>query len=181
MTNGERGRAVFPPGEPVEWVQPSRFRREWELRIRGQRIARMVPRRRIGWDLTAESPAGHWAVRRLWPLGAELRSAREAEWPDEGVSPVARFKGGLVGSGTVWTDADELSWKRRFRPFRPGAFDLETASGFPLLTVERRLSLFKFEGTISLTDSGRRHPQIEPLVILSWAIALAAARRAARG
>lgn len=169
MVSIEKGRfADFRSREPLHWTQPRRFHRGWELHAGDRVIGRLAPRRWYGTALVAESPSGAWTiVERMW--GPEIRRGDEPE-------ALAIYRSLFMLHGRVTLGADEMEWHCRSW-FRQNAYELLNASEFPLLRVETRHSLLKMEGTIRVEDAGRRHPQIEALVIFSWALILMSRRR----
>lgn len=185
-------------GGTLEWTQRKWSKRFWELRLGERVVARMSPRRWYGSDLRIEmgavderaprstsaprhgasDPANGWAVRQRWSGAVELRAVSGADWPADTREPLVTFQPRLLGRGVVRIGADEFSWRRRFHAFRLDSFELLNASDFPLLRIERRWAPLRVGGSITTDDTGRRHPRIEGLLMLSWALAVMSSREA---
>lgn len=167
----KRERLELVPGETLRFTQPHPIRRGWKL-LRGEReIATLAPLNWFGRSFRAASPGGEWEIRTRWFGRTGLFRAGAGE-------PVATYQPGFFRGGKVTIGNDVLGWRHPIHVFGLDPFELRNASDFPLLRVEPRFSPLKLEGNITVEDTGRRHPQIEALIVLSWALA-AMARRAA--
>jgi hypothetical protein len=161
--------------EPLRWTQPRRFQRGWELWSGNHRLATLASEGPF-WNprLVATSPGGTWHVDREW-TGVDLRRAGAEQ-------ALVEFRG-LYGifttQGQIRIGEEAFTWRTRLHLLRWSSFELRNASDFPLLAIEPRLTLLRYEGTLTLEDAGRRHAHIEPLAMLAWALAVAALRRAA--
>lgn len=154
--------------EPLRWTQPRRWHRGWELWSGDRVIATLAPSSTIvlklfrSTRLVATSPGGEWECLTRW-RGSELRRPGQAE-------PVIEFRGTwslFKYRGRVTVGADELEWRTGVHLFRRTSFELLSASEFPLVQVEPRGAGLRLEGTITITDTGRRHGQIEALTMFA--------------
>lgn len=152
----------------LEWRQPRRGRRSWELVADGEVVATVSWRGpwRGGW--IAHAAGSDWQVDHGF-LG-RCRIVRDGE-----ATPVATSRRWGFRSVQIQRASGEtLIWRRV--GFIRSEHRLENREGFPLFTLQRRRGFLRREGRLVLEDAGRGLPDMVPLVLLCWTLSLLEAR-----
>jgi hypothetical protein len=174
LTDAPRTEAFeVPRGQTLEWNQPSVWRTFWRMSLAGREIATLRRKGWVGWTHAAESPSGRWTLRYGWIDNLRLFTEGSSD-------AVVTYKSGWLGSGRILlAGGEELRWRRMgFSGFGTGTREIQNADELPLLRFRYRRDLFRMGGTIEVEDLGRRHPRLEALVILGWALAVLSRRHA---
>ena len=161
-------------GRELHWVQPSIFRREYELRAGDILVARMEWVKFLGMVARAESGDGCWLFDRkgMWSPKIVVRTCGEE-------TPIATFVEKWFGkkqpvvlpSGeTLIVKSDLFGWKST----------LETTTGEPLVQVKRH-GFFSGLYDVDLRRRGASYKEFPWLVMLLWYLVLQARRRAHAG
>ena len=158
-------------GRPLSWTQPERARASWEVKAGDEVIAKIARRRWYGPTLRIESHSDTWDAVMTW-TGFALRR------PGEKV-PVIKYRSMLFARGRLWLGEEELLWRGQFHWFRRMSYELQSASETPMIRVLPRFEPLRYQGDLEITDFGKRHRQIEPLLVFSVALALFSHRRRA--
>lgn len=149
----------------LEWRQPRRGRREWELIADGVTVATLHRRGSLHVARTAGDP---WRIRH----GLLGRCDITREGDD---APVADSR--RRGFRTVEirrANGESLLWRRT--GFFRAVHRLENREGFPLVTEQVRRGFFLREGSLALEEAGRTLPDLLPLLLLLWALTQLEAR-----
>ena len=152
----------------LEWRQPQRGRRAWELIADGDVVGTLSWRGpwHRGWEAHAGGVA--WSIEHGF-LG-RCRIVRDGE-----ATPVATSRRWGFRSVRIQRAAGEtLTW--RHVGFFHSEHRLENREGFPLFRLERRRGFLRREGRLVLEDAGRALVDVLPLVLLCWALSLLEAR-----
>lgn len=151
----------------LEWTQPRRLHRRWELRGDGDLLATLTSR---PWHrgFFARTHSAVWSIRES--LIAPLAILR-----DEATVPVARARRrGWRTLEIERTAGESLVWKRTSLLGTTQA--LENREGFPLLTFRRNRRFLAVHAEVRLEDAARALPDLEPLLMLGWALVLISSR-----
>jgi hypothetical protein len=155
----------------LEWRQPRLLERRWDLVVDGETIAVLRSRGAFKRGFVAETSTGLWEIHTGWRGDATIR-AQGSE------APSARFRRGWLGRGQIETGAgDSMSWRRR--GWWRGQAVLCNREGFEFFCIRHRFSPPRIQASIELTDSGRRLDDLEPLLLLAWALMLESGRQGA--
>ena len=152
----------------LEWRQPRRLARVWELMADGEPAAMMTWRGPWKRGFVARVASREWIVSE--PFLAPMSIA-----PAEGEAFVVRTRPGWFGAATLERAAGEsLRWRRENWLRR--TFVTANAEGFPLLRTIGRREFLRFGAAVELEEAARRLPDLEALVLIGWALVLASAR-----
>lgn len=157
-------------GERVEWVQPRRFHRGWELRRRGVVVGRIEPAHWWGGSLRATLGTRVWHFKERWLTRVELRR--------EGAeTPYATYRPGFLGRGAIHVaGGDRLEWRfAGMLGLVARAHEIRTESDAMLVRFEHGRGFFKAEGTAQVSDAGARRADADVLLLLGVGLALFAA------
>ena len=153
----------------LEWRQPQWSRRYWELNADGALAATVTWRGPWRRGFVARTASGVWTIREsLWGRRSIHRGDEEA--------PVASsVREGFLTLAIERADGERLMWRRE--SWLGALHVLENRERFSMLRVRRTRGFVRFSGGVMLEDAARHLPDLEPLVILVWALVLAEARR----
>jgi hypothetical protein len=171
-----------------EWAQAGPWwRPHWEIRVADDLLAVYE---RLGWFLwnaAAETPYARWLLRRRGLFGRQTVT-REGEETTTLVHHARWFRPGRIER----RGGPPLRWRRRgfgrigklsgtggLGVLRRWTVDGE--DGVELVRVSLRRGPFKDEGALEITDAGLGLPDLEPLLMLSWCLALCTPRHRAHG
>lgn len=150
----------------LEWQQPKRMRQAWELRA-GQLLA-ITLEWRGPWKLgyVARGPSGEWQVREsIWGKQAVVRAGE--------ASPVAEARQGFM-KVKIRRAAGDLVL--RSEGWLGTTHVLENLERFRLFQIHRERGLLRTGANVTLEDASRALPDLEPMLILAWALVLAEKR-----
>lgn len=147
----------------LEWSQPRRIRRRWDLAADGAPIATLNWRGALRRGFVARTAEGEWRIdggffgrhriRREGEDGTRVTARsgfRRARLEREGLEPLWWRREGWMGTWHV----------------------LENAEKFPLVHLRRRRGFLRTGGMVTLEDAGRALPDLVPLLLLGWTLAL---------
>jgi len=155
-----------------DWVQPRWYRSHWELRAGGATVATLDGSGMLGTRVTARFENAGWQFRSAWLL-------RVNAFTVGGPEPVARFRGGWFGNGTlVLADSTSLLWRRE--DFWRHHYAVQTSDGLPLVHFRTRRGFMRYQCTVALEDAARRSPLLPLLLSLGWLLALHSLRSSGR-
>ena len=158
--------------DPWAWKQPRWYRSHWELAAGNATIATLDGSGMLGTSVRAQFATGAWQLRSGWLLRLNAFVAGVAE-------PVARFRGGWFGNGTLTlADGTSLLWRRE--DFWRHHYALQTSDGLPLLHFRTRVRFLRHECTVELEDATRRSPHLALLLSLGWLLVLHSLRSRGR-
>jgi len=151
----------------LEWTQPHRGRRAWELSADGTRVARLDWRG--GWTrgYSARTAEGEWTI--VHELFGRLRIEKSDGEPvassrRNGFRTIAIER--AAGETLVWRHAGWFRSEHR----------LENDERFPLLVLRWRHRFLRNEAALAVEEAGRSLPDLAPLLLLTWTLVLAAVR-----
>ena len=159
--------------QDLQWVQPRRFVRHWELRDGETRLAFVWWRGafRRGFGALTRDGAWRFAHPFFWNSMSILR-----EGEDE---PVVQARSRFLGRASIERRAGEaLEWRRA--GWLTHRFAVVTSEGLPLVSIALQRGFFRREASVRLEDAARALPDLEQLVLLGWVLALATQRPHAR-
>ncbi|MBI4429297.1 MAG: hypothetical protein HY562_09285 [Ignavibacteriales bacterium] len=158
-------------GRELQWIQPSIFRRQYELRAGDIVVAKLEWVKFFAMKARAESADGRWLFDKtgIWKPTTAVRIPEEEaplitfteKWLGKKQSIV------LPGGETLTMQSDLFCWKS----------SLFTHTGEPLLIIKRH-GLFSRLYDVDLRRRGTSYPEFPWLVLLSWYLFLLARRRA---
>ena len=163
-SNGTLELATFDPRRvsSLEWTQPRRGRRAWELHADGSLVATVTLR---GWwkrGYAARTAGATWTISHGY-LGRFQIAA------DDGALATAR-RCGIRKVEILRPGEDPLYWRRLGWLGREHR--LENREGFTQLTLRRRRGFLRAGGAIALEEAGRTLPDLAPLLLLTWVLTL---------
>ena len=149
--------------ERLEWVQPRLLAWRWELLADGATAARIQGRGLWGRGFDAHTRADSWRILEPRLFGpTSIHRGEEVE-------ACARARIGWLGHGRIERAAGHvLGWKRE--GWRALNHVLANGEGFPLFKVRSGLQWCRAGATLHLEDAGRDLPDLEALILLSWAL-----------
>ena len=166
----EAALARFDPSRvaTLEWKQPRRGHRVWELDADGALVATLTWSGpwRGGW--IARTAGAAWRIRH--GIFGRCQVTREGDDVPVADSRRSGFRTVTIGRA----NGDPLFWRRS--GFFRSEHRLENREGFPLLTEQVRRGLLRREGSIGLEEAGRTLPDLLPLLLLTWALTQLEAR-----
>lgn len=148
----------------LEWTQPHRGRRAWELSADGVLVARLEWRglRKRGY---AVRTADHeWAI--VHELFGRQRIERE-----NGETIASSRRSGFRTTRIERAAGEALVW-RRTGWFR-SEHRLENRERFPLFVLRTRRDFLRREAVVTIEEAGRSLPDLLPLLLLTWPLMLA--------
>ncbi|MBI3005797.1 MAG: hypothetical protein HYY49_10345 [Ignavibacteriales bacterium] len=158
-------------GRELQWIQPSIFRRSYELRSADILVAKLEWLKFFGMAARGESAEGAWIFDKsgIWKPTIAVRKLEE-ETPI--IAFVEKWFGKkqpivLAGGETLTLQSDLFAWKS----------SLVTDTGEPLLVVKRH-GLFSSMYDVELRRRGASYQEFPWLVLLTWYLALLSRRRA---
>jgi hypothetical protein len=165
-------RAVTP--EPLLWVQPRRFRREFELRAGRETVASLR-----GPDLLLRRARGETAEGRYRLRVTDLFRGIVVVHPGDSDSELAVWRPRITGAGTV-----RFSGGRSFE-MRPldvwhRRWIAEDEAGAAIFTLHLRLRFLRTEASLELKPGAERVPELPVLLLLAWYIRVRAHYRRTR-
>ncbi len=149
----------------VRWLRPRLLARRWELHVDGEVAAVVAARGVFQRVMVAQTALARWEIARDWLGGATVRREGQS-------APALRFHRGWFGARVSAADA-EFRW--RLAGWWLGQGVMSNREGFEFFRVRRRFS--RAEARVELTDAGRRLGELEPLLLLAWALMLSSHHR----
>ena len=152
----------------LEWKQPRRGHRQWELIADGALVGTLAWQGpwRGGW--IARTAGATWRIRH----GIFGRCEVTREGDDLPVADSRRSGFRTVAIGRA--NGDPLFWRRT--GFFRSEHRLENREGFVLFTERVQRGLLRREGSIAFEEAGRTLPDLLPLLLLAWALTQLEAR-----
>lgn len=158
-------------GRELQWVQPSIFKRVYELRAGDMVVARLEWMKFLGMAAKVESGDGCWVIdqKGVWKSEVTVRKCEH----DEPLITIEeeRFK---RTQKLVLQDKKLVILKSNF--WRT-TFTLETDTHEPLAIV-RKHGFFSLKFDVELRRRGASYAEFPWLVLLTWYLILVAIRRA---
>lgn len=155
--------------ERVEWLQPARMARRWELHVDGERVI----------DYHAKGPfsAGRAesSIGSVWKVTSSIWHRHSVTREDASAPAVQSGRLGFRNIQIRREAGEPLIW--RIHGFFTPEYWIENDEKFPFVRFERRRSFLKHEAVVHLEDAGRELPDLEPLLLLGWVMSLTASRR----
>ena len=154
------------------WRRPRMWRRQYELRARGELIGRLEARSMLGGSMWGETAAGVWRVRHVGLLrGRSLVTA------EGGTEPAAEFRPRWFGAGDVVTAGGQsFRWHRA--DFWGLHWEMVGSSGLAHLGFARSPAFLSLDTTVRVSATAQRDPELEPLVLLGYYLLLLMVRQA---
>ncbi|HTO91649.1 MAG TPA: hypothetical protein VMJ70_11020 [Candidatus Sulfotelmatobacter sp.] len=155
--------------DTLQWTQPRRFVRRWELNDGDQPVAALRWRGpwRPGFD--AVTRGGAWQIDRSFWLGLDLRRPGEEE-------PEIRVRASWLGRARIERSQGEaVRWRRDGWGFSRRR--IETAEGTPLIHFQMDPGFFRHDGQIAIESEARSLPDLEPLILVGWGLLVSAHRQ----
>lgn len=154
---------------PLVWEQPKLMTSEWILRAGTESLATLRRDHWYGMAMTATTPRGTWRLGSNW-IGRIAVRHGDAELP------AVIYQPGWIGRGTILrTGAVPLLWRRA--GFFSRIHEVRTDESFPVLRVRPVWDVLRHTGSVEFETAAKRLPDIEPLVLLAWALQLASRRQ----
>ncbi len=158
-------------GRELQWVQPSIFKRKYELRAGDTVVARLEWVKFLGMGAKVESGDGCWVIdqKGVWKSQVTVKKCDH----DELLTTVdeERFK---RMQKIQLSDGRHVTLKANF--WRT-TFTLETDTREPLAIV-RKHGFFSLKFDVELRRKGASYAEFPWLVLLTWYLILVAIRRA---
>ncbi|MCA9910050.1 MAG: hypothetical protein KC519_15435 [Anaerolineae bacterium] len=145
----------------LRWVQPSSWRREYELRSgSGELVGRMVRRGLLREIAEVEAVGNRWVFERkgFWNRRIEIHSAGTGDSP-------AEFDYHFVGGKLIFPDGRELTW--RSSNFWSTQWAWTTEDGTPIVGFKTG-GAFKLNSEISLDPELADQKALPLLIFLGW-------------
>ena len=159
--------------QDLEWVQPRRFVRHWELRSGEQKLAFIWWRGAFHRGFSGLTRDGSWRFDH--PFFWNSMSVRRESEDEAVIQARSRFFG---RASLERRSGEALEWRRESWLSR--RFVVQTVEGFPLVHFALQRGFFRREGAVTLEDAARELPDLEPLILLGWTLVLGTQRPHAR-
>ena len=148
------------------------WRRQYELRARGELIGRLEARSMLGGSMWGQTASGVWRVRHVGLLrGRSLVTA------EGGTEPAAEFRPRWFGAGDVVTAGGQsFRWHRA--DFWGLHWEMVGSTGLAHLGFARSPAFLSLDTTVRVSATAQRDPELEPLVLLGYYLLLLMVRQA---
>jgi hypothetical protein len=162
-------------GLVLRWVQPSAFKREYELRAGDEVLATLRWQKTFGSLALAASADGTWSFKRSGFLNPKVTVRVPGSEAD-----VAVLKPGWRGEGTL-----ELSAGRRY-PWRNASFwrsewAFTDEAGEALVQFKPEFAFFKHAAEVTVDPRAAPLPDLSLLALLGWYLMVLMSEDAAAG
>lgn len=152
----------------LEWIQPRRSERAFELKAGGEVVATLAFKSAFGTMAAAEAAGGRWTFKRVGFLNPRVTVREAGSEADRAV-----FHARWLGDGRL-----EFDYGAAFRwestNFWATEWRFAAADGTPLVTLHPGLEkeglsdLFKTQAHVEITAGGAKAPELPVLVLLGW-------------
>ena len=154
---------------PLMWEHPDPWKSEWTLRAGTESLATLRRDHWYGRAMTATTPRGTWKLKRRWTGRVEVRH-------DDAEEPALVYDPGWIGRGTILRPRKaSLLWRRP--RFFSRVHEVRTDESFTVLRVRPARGILRHRGSVEFETASRNLDDLEPLVLLAWALQLTRHRK----
>lgn len=161
--------------QPLAWIQPSVFQREYELSAGDEPVAILNWESAFGSSVSIQTAEGKWLIERSGFMWRHVRMHREGDDLND-----ASFTFGWFGAGVLnCPRGGNYRWRRT--KFWRSEWSFTATSDFPIVQFRLRRVSFKSHGEIELAENAPLYREDNPLLILlGWYLMLVLQRRRRR-
>jgi hypothetical protein len=148
-------------GLPLEWLHPSLFKREHELRAGDDLYGTLRWERTFGSLATAETADGRWTFKRSGFMTTEV-TAR----PVGSEETVASLNPGWLGKGTLLAGSQAFHWTSI--SFWHASWGFSRPGGKPLVEFRPKFTLLRGSTDVEVDAAAWAMPELPLLVTMGW-------------